>query len=200
MVAYFISLFIAFLLATLVTSSQSVENILLPIFDVIESVPILAFFPIIITFFIDLGYVEGASLFILIMTMMWSILFTVVSGIKLIPEDIQDAAKVFGIKKWEYYRHVLFPGVFPEMVTGSILAFASAWDVTVVAEVLHIYMRNGSMSDDLLGLGSLLVNSNASGNTQVFTISLIILILLIALVNILVWQRLLRYSEKYKFE
>lgn len=199
-IAYFLSLVVALVLAIWITSNKTLENILLPVFDVLESVPILAFFPIIIDLFLDFNFSEGAALFILFITMLWSILFTVVGGIKLIPEDITSAAKVYGIKGFNYFRYVLFPAVIPEMITGSILSFAAAWNIIIVAEVLHLYISEPSEATDLIGLGSLLVNANQAHDMHAFFLGLIVMTIVITFINIFVWQKLLRYAERFKFE
>ena len=199
-IALCLSFIFAFLLALLVTGNKKVETILLPIFDVLESVPILAFFPIIITFFLSVNMLNVAAIFVIFITMLWSMLFTVIGGIKLIPEDIKDAAQVFGIKNLNYIRYVLFPSVIPELVTGTILSVASGWNIIIVAEVMHVYIKGGDMSTDLLGIGSLLVNSITTGNTNLFYIVLFILVVIIGIINITIWQRLLTYAEKFRFE
>ena len=199
-IALCLSFIFAFLLALLVTGNKKVETILLPIFDVLESVPILAFFPIIITFFLSVNMLNVAAIFVIFITMLWSMLFTVIGGIKLIPEDIKDAAQVFGIKNLNYIRYVLFPSVIPELVTGTILSVASGWNIIIVAEVMHVYIKGGDMSTDLLGIGSLLVNSITTGNTNLFYIILFILVVIIGIINITIWQRLLTYAEKFRFE
>ncbi len=190
----------AFLLALLVTQNKSVEKILLPLFDVLESVPILAFFPLIITFFINMNMLNMAAIFVIFITMLWSMLFTIIGGIKLIPEDIKEAAQVFEIKKLNYIRYILFPSVIPELVTGTILSVASGWNIIIVAEVMHVYIKGGDMSTDLLGIGSILVNSITSGDKNLFYLVLFILVVIIGIVNILIWQRLLKYAEKFRFE
>ena len=198
--AYVLSLFSALGLALLVTKNKAVESVLLPIFDVLESIPILAFFPLIITFFLNYNFPNGAALFILFMSMVWSIVFTVVGGIKLIPQDIIDAAHIYGLTGWRYTRHVLVPAVVPEIITGSILAVACGWDIVIVAEVLHVYIKNGTSSTDLVGIGSVLVNASTAGNNTLFTIAIIMMTIVIAITNIFIWQRLLKYADRFRFE
>jgi ABC-type anion transport system duplicated permease subunit len=69
-----------------------------------------------------------------------------------------------------------------------------------VAEVLHTYIPHGVPSQDLLGLGSLLVDSNAHGETSVFVATLTAMVLLVAFMNILVWQPLLNVAQRFRFD
>jgi ABC-type anion transport system duplicated permease subunit len=58
-----------------------------------------------------------------------------IGGLKIIPHDIIDAAKVFNIKGFRYFRKVLFPAIIPQLVTGSIIAVAQGWNIIIIAEV-----------------------------------------------------------------
>jgi NitT/TauT family transport system permease protein len=198
--AYVLSVVIAIPLALWITKSEKIEKIFLPIVDVLESIPILAFFPIIILIFIKGNFLEGAAIFVLTISMLWDILFALVGGIKLIPETIKDVTAVFGIRGWLRLRSITVPAMLPELVTGSILAVANGWNIIIVAEVLHTYISGGTTASDLFGLGSLMVNASASGETSLFLLSLVAMVAVIALINIFVWQRLLRLSERYRFD
>ncbi len=198
--AYILALVCAIPLALISTSSPLAEKIFLPTFDILESIPILAFFPILILFFIHIGFANGAAIFILFISMLWNIVFTVAGGLKIIPQDITFAAQVFGIKKWNYFRQIVLPSIFPEMVTGSILAFAQGWNIIIVAEVIHTYMPFGTHANDLQGIGSILVDASATGQTSVFVVCLGIMIIVIGLFNYFIWQRLIHYAERFKFE
>ncbi|HZS43055.1 MAG TPA: ABC transporter permease subunit [Candidatus Paceibacterota bacterium] len=199
-IAYVLALICAIPLALLCTSNRRAESIFLPIFDILESVPALAFFPILIIFFVRFNFLNGAAIFILFLSMLWNLVFTLVGGLKIIPQDIKGVAKVFGLRGWPYLIKVILPAIFPQFVTGSILAVAQGWNLIIVAEVLHVYIPAGSNTGDLFGLGSLLVQSAASGQNDLFVMALLFMILAIAFLNFFVWQKLLRYAERFRFE
>ena len=199
-VAYIIAVLVAFPLAILAVYNRFFEAILLPVFDILESIPVLALFPIVILLFVRFGMLNGAAIFILFLSMLWNIVFTLVGGLKIIPKDITYAAKVFGVTKFSYFRKVILPGVFPELVTGSILAFAQGWNLTIVAEAIHTYIPGGVESNDLFGIGSFLVHASSSGNGTLFIYSVLVMVVLIAVMNLLVWQKLLHKAERFRFE
>lgn len=208
LVATFIRLFIAYLfalvlsvpLALLVEWNGLAERILLPMFDIAQSVPVLAFFPVIILFFIHVGFLEGAAIFIIFISMLWNIVFSLVGGLKVIPSDIKAAAKVFDLRGFSYLKRIIIPGIIPYLVTGSLLAWAQGWNIIIVAEVLHTYIPGGTSSQDLFGIGNVLVKAAASGENGTFMIAILVMIATIAIINFFVWQKLLRYAERYKFE
>lgn len=198
-VAYFFALIVAVPLALLVTIGSKTEMVLLPFFDILESIPILAFFPVVILVFSHFGFLNGAAIAIIFLDMVWNLLFTVIGGLKTIPRDIVDAAHVFKIKGWSYFQKVLLPAIFPQIVTGSILAVAQGWNIIIVAEVLHVYIPGGSSSHDLFGIGSILVQASSGGQTNIFIMAIVVMVLTIAFLNFFVWQKLLHYAQRYKF-
>ena len=132
--------------------------------------------------------------------MLWNIVFSLVGGLNVIPADIKSAAHVFGIKGFSLIRKITLPAIVPYIITGSLLAWAQGWNIVIVAEVLHTYIPGGATSNDLFGIGSMLVNATAGGDNGVFVVAILSMILLIAFLNFFVWQKLLHYAERFKFE
>jgi len=199
-VAYCAALMVAIPLALLATRSIWFEKILLPVFDVAQSVPILAFFPVIVAVFLRFGFTNAAAIFIIFINMLWNIVFSAVAGIRAVPGDIDAASRVFGMRGMFYFRRVLLPAIFPYLVTGSLLAWAEGWNIVIVAEALHAYIPGGMAADDLFGIGSVLANAASIGYSGAFAAGVIALVGAIALLNFVVWQRLLKYAERYRFD
>lgn len=200
LVAYALSLVISIPLALLISVTPRVQRILLPIADVLQSIPVLAFFPVVVVFFMVYHAFEWAAIFVIFIQMVWNIVFPVIGGLQTIPDDIKSAAIVFNVHGWQKFWYITLPAIVPFVITGSILAWAQGWTIVIVAEVLHAYIPHGSPSQDLLGLGSLLVDANAQGNTAVFIAALTAMILLVTLINVAVWQPLLRVAQRFRFD
>ena len=113
---------------------------------------------------------------------------------------MKSAALVFNVRGWRKFWYITLPAIFPFVVTGSLLAWAQGWTIVIVAEVLHTYIPNGTPSQDLLGLGSLLVDANAQGKNTVFLAALAAMILLVTVLNLAVWQPLLHLSQRFRFD
>lgn len=199
-VAYLFAIVIAIPLAILITINSRLERILLPVFDILQSIPALAFFPIVVLVFIKVNFFDGAAIFILFLSMLWNLVFSMVGGLKTIPADIESAAAVFKATGLKKITSISLPAIFPFMITGSLLAWAQGWNVIIVAEVLHNYIPGGNTSYDLYGLGSLLVTASYQSKNSVFLVTILILIVLIVLMNFFVWQKLLHFVERYKFD
>ena len=199
-IAYFLALIVAIPVALLIGKSPIMERILFPLFDIVQSVPVLAFFPVVIWIFIRINFFDGAAIFLLFIAMLWNIVFSMIGGLKVVPTDIKSAAHVFHLRGFIYISRVLIPSVVPHIITGSILAWAQGWNIIIVAEVLHNYLPNGNASQDLAGIGSILVHAASAGQNDVLVAALIAMVIVIAMLNFFVWQKLLHYAEKFKFD
>jgi NitT/TauT family transport system permease protein len=200
LLAYSASLVMSIPLALIISRTPLTQKILLPIADILQSVPVLAFFPVVIVFFTAYHAYEFAAVFVIFVSMLWNVVFTVIGGLQTIPDDIKSAATVFHVTGFKKFRFIILPSVVPFVITGSLLAWAQGWTVVIVAEVLHTYIPHGTPAQDLLGLGSLLVDSSAQGQTSVFVATLATMVLLVTLLNFLVWQPLLHYSQRFRFD
>jgi NitT/TauT family transport system permease protein len=198
--AYALSIIVAIPLAVLVTSTPRMQAVFLPVFDVLQSIPILAFFPVLILVFISVNALNGAAIAILFLTMVWTVVFTLVGGINVIPKEIIAAAELFGLRGWQYFWKVLLPAMVPQLVTGSILAVAGGWNIIIVAEVLHTYIPHGTSAQDLFGIGSILVSAAANGQNTIFIWAVVTMVLTIAIINFFIWQKLLHYAQRFRFE
>src|SRR5579884_889460 len=167
--AFILSVAVAVPLALFIGSTPRIQTIFLPIADILQSVPVLAFFPVVAVFFVANNAFELAAVF-------------------------------FRVRGWRRFWFITLPSLFPFLVTGSLLAWAQGWTIVIVAEVLHAYIPKGNPSQDLLGLGSLLVDSNAQVKNGVFLASLTAMILVVTLMNFAVWQPLLRLSQRFRFD
>ncbi len=199
-IAYLLSIIISIPIVLVITKSEKLEKILLPIVDIIQSVPVLAFFPVVVLAFVKVNFLDGAAIFILFISMIWNIVFSMIGGIKTIPQDVRDAAKIFGAKGFKKIIYVTLPSIFPSIVTGSFLAWGQGWNISIVAEALHAFIPNGNKSSDLFGLGSLLVNSFAESRNSIFFAALVAMIIVITIFNFFIWQKLLKLAERYKFD
>jgi NitT/TauT family transport system permease protein len=132
--------------------------------------------------------------------MLWNIVFNVIGGLKAIPRDIYSVAHVFKITGIKKLFKITLPAVFPTIVTGSILAWAEGWNMIIVAEVLQTYVPSTLQVQNLFGIGSILVDASAQNHQLVFLACVGIIVGSIMLLNLFVWQRLLKYSERFTFE
>jgi len=184
-VSYFISVILAVGLSLCVMSSKKVEEVMLPILDVMQSFPSFALFPLLVIWF---GRTSIVTIFILIISMIWPILFTLLSAQKQMREDLIEAAKFFGASGWRYFSYVLFPLYLPALVTGSIVAWGEAWEAIIAAEIIV----------QVPGVGTYLAQSGDNLNSQVLLIGIFLLLIMLFILNKYIWLPLLNFTTEYQ--
>jgi|SRR5581483_4524089 len=184
-ISYFLSLIIAFLLTLFVISSKQIEGFMLPFLDVLQSFPSFALFPLLIIWF---GKTAFVTIVILIITMIWPILFTLLSAQKQIRTDLLEAATVFGARDFSLLRYVLLPLLFPAIVTGSIVAWGEAWEAIIAAEIIVV----------VPGVGTYLAQSGSAFNSQILIVGIVLLLSLLFIINKYIWLPLLNMSTQYQ--
>ena len=200
-IAYAICLAIALPLALLMARGPRARRVGLPIVEVVASFPATALFPVIIFELVPYISAEGAAILMLMTGMIWYLFFNLLSGIRSIPPDLEEAARSFGLKGRKLLRRVLVPGVFTALITGSITAFGGGWNTLIVAE----YLKVGSgQSLSVLGVGQLIdigYGESANGGYPLMVAALFALIATVITINELIWKPLYRRAvERYRYD
>ncbi len=200
--AYLLSLAIALPLAVYLVRRPRAYRVGLPMVEVIASVPATALFPLFI--FALLPYIgfQGAAILMLITGMLWYLFFNILSGLRAIPPDLDEAARSFGLPRKEYYRRLVLPALFPALITGSITAFGGGWNTLIVAEFLQY---GPSYHFQVLGIGALIDVGNyidpGHSGYPLMAVALFTMVLTVVAVNELLWKPLYRRAvEKYRYD
>jgi len=137
--------------------------------------------------------------------MLWYLFFNVLSGLRGIPSDLQEAARSFGLSKRLYYRKLVLPAVLPALITGSITAFGGGWNTLIIAEYLPFGCGNQAATNcQTLGVGYLLdvgTYSPTPGYTALVAAALVTFIVVVVALNEVLWKPLYRRAvEKYRYD
>ena len=199
--AYAVCLAISLPLAIYLSKSARASRFGMPTVEVIASFPATALFPVIIFELIPYISAEGAAVLMLMTGMLWYLFFNILSGIRGLPPDLDEAAHSFGLRGRKRFTRVVLPGIFPALITGSITAFGGGWNTLIVAE----YLTNGpSQTLNLLGVGQAIDIGYALPNHTGYPLMVAALLTLVATVvaiNELIWKPLYRKAvEKYRYD
>jgi NitT/TauT family transport system permease protein len=199
--AYAVSLAIALPLAIWIASRPRAARLGLPVVEVVASVPATALFPLFIFALLPYFGFQGAAVLMLLTGMMWYLFFNILSGLRGVPPDLDEAARSLGLPKKIYYRRVLLPALFPAFVTGSITAFGGGWNTLVIAEYLH-YSATHSLQ--VLGVGEL-INVGLywphNAGLPLMVSALLTLVFAVIAINEIVWKPMYRRAiEKYRID
>lgn len=185
-IAYVITVILALLLAVFLGQGK-IGNFFLPVFDVLQNFPSFALLPLFTLWF---GPGNTAVIFFLVITIIWPILFSVLSSIHMVRKDLEEAAYIFGAKGWKKLLSFTIPVTFPGLMTGSLVGLGDGWEAIVGAEIIGLTS----------GIGKFLGDASARGNIRVLAFGIIALLLFIFTINKLIWLPLLRKSHDYSHE
>ena len=167
--------------------ASSLESIIIPILDALQSFPAFAIFPLLIIWF---GRSSIDVVIILILEMIWPMIFTILSGQKQIKKDVLEAAKIFGAKGLRSLFYVTLPLLFPAIITGSIVAWGEAWETIIAAEIIV----------NVQGVGNYLSVAGQNNQINVLTIGILLLLFVLFILNKYIWLPLLNISTRYQEE
>jgi len=198
-IAYAICLAIALPLAIYLARRPKASRVGLPIVEVVASFPATALFPVIIFELVPYLTPNGAAVLMLLTGMMWYLFFNLLSGVRQLPPDLEEAARSFGIQGRQFFRRVLFPGIFPALVTGSITAFGGGWNTLIVAEYLNV---NSHQTLSVIGVGQLIdIGYREPGGFPLMVAALFTLIATVIAINELLWKPLYRRAvEQFRYD
>ena len=175
-----------------VGSSPRLARFAQPLVQVVASIPATALFPVILLLLINLrGGLEIAAMALMLLGTQWYILFNVVAGAMAIPTDLKEAARVYRFSRFERWRRLILPAIFPYLVTGMLTASGGAWNASIVAEYFHFQGQVLSTS----GLGSTISRASDSGRFDVLLAATLVMATVVVLCNRLLWRRLYRLAS-----
>jgi NitT/TauT family transport system permease protein len=188
-ISYFIAVVLALIIALVITTNRWVEAVLLPIFDVLQSFPSFALFPVLIIALKNSP--ETIIILVLSVTMIWPILFSIIGGIKNRRQDFEDAAEIFGARGWKRFLYLEIPELMPVIVTGSIVGWGEGWEFIIGAELL---VKTN------IGIGTYLGFLGNNQENVALAFGIIILLMLLYVINRLIWLPLLTKVTSYSSE
>ncbi len=181
--------------------SRRAESVMLPILDILQSVPILGFFPVAVLFFITilggsrLG-VELAAIFLIFTSQAWNLAFSTYESVSAIPNELLEASRAFRLGRIGRIMKLYLPSCVPKLVYNGMMSWAGGWYFLVAAEIITI----GSEEYKVPGIGSYIAEATYSGNLSHALLGLGALIFSVVIVDLLLWAPLRDYAERFKYE
>lgn len=175
-----------------------VARVAQPLAQIAASFPVNMTFPFIVAFFIAAHIpINIGSVLLMALGTQWYILFNVIAGAMAIPTEMLEAAGIFGLRKWQLWKTVIIPAIFPFWVTGAVTATGGAWNASIVAEVAS-WGQNKLVAD---GLGAYIAQVTEKGDKPAIYFSIMVMAFFVVLINRFFWRRLYDLAErKFKLE
>src|SRR5229473_8644285 len=200
-IAYALSLAFALGYGYAAARSARAERLLLPLLDILQSIPVLSFLPGVMLAMValfprrQLGLELGAIL--LIFTgQAWNIAFSFYSSLKSIPRELEEAARIYRFSRWQRFTELELPYAAIGLVWNSMMSVAGGWFFLMACEMFVL----GNRDFRLPGLGSYLQTAANAGDTRAILWGLMTMIGVIILTDQMVWRPVIAWAEKFKLE
>jgi NitT/TauT family transport system permease protein len=201
LLAYAISLVFALGYGYAAAKSKRAEIVLIPLLDILQSIPVLSFLPGVMLAMValfpsrELG-VELGSIILIFTGQVWNIAFSFYSSLKTIPRDLREAAIIYRFSRWQRFMQLDLPFSTIGLVWNSMMSVAGGWFFLMACEMFVL----GDKDFRLPGLGSFLQTAASNGNTRALLWGLGMMIGVIVLMDQLIWRPVIAWADKFKFE
>ncbi len=198
--AYIAALVFSLIYGFAAATSKKREAIMLPILDILQSVPVLGFFPAAIFFFIAiipnkmLG-VEVASIFLIFTSQVWNMAFGVYESITTIPKDLREAYSFFDPQGRLAFFRLYFPATIPKLIYNSMVSWSNGWYFLVACEIFAV----GNASYRLPGIGSFIMEAASQSKISLTLLGISTLVVVIVLLDLFIWKPLSQWSRRFRY-
>lgn len=196
-VAYLICLFLTMTLAYWAAKDAMAERFLIPILDIFQSVPILAFLPpvliVMVTLFprSNIG-LELSAAILLVTCQAWNMIFSFYQSLKTLPPELEELASTYQLSWYQKLRWIELPYATPGLTWNSMVSVANSWFFLTAAEAFGQFR--------LPGLGSYMQTALDKGDTRAEWIAILAMLALVVLLDYLLWQPVVAWSQRFQMD
>ena len=195
------SLLFTFTFATAAAKSRRASLVLIPILDILQSVPILGFLTFTVVFFMNLfpGQVLGlelAAIFAIFTSQAWNMAFSLYQSLKTVPADLIEASDSFHLTAWQRYWRLEVPFAVPGLVWNTMMSMSGGWFFVVASEAVSV----GDNTWKLPGIGSYVALALEQRDIRAVLYAIVTMLLVILAYDQLLFRPLVAWSQKFRFE
>jgi NitT/TauT family transport system permease protein len=200
-IALGLSLAFTFVYGTAAARLRRAEKVLVPVLDILQSVPILGFLSITVTAFIALFPhsilgLECASIFAIFTSQAWNMTFSFYHSLITQPRELDEAARLMRLTKWQRFWRLDVPSSMIGLVWNGMMSFGGGWFFLTASELITVR----GQSHVLPGIGSYVGTASANGQLGRVLLAIGVMIVIVLGVNFLFWRPLVAWSEKFRME
>jgi len=193
------SLLFTLVYATLAAKVRALEKVLIPILDILQSIPILGFLSITVTGFIalfpgNLFGVECAAMFAIFTSQAWNMAFSLYGSLKTVPNDLIEAADIFHLTPWRRFWRLELPWGMPSLVWNMMMSVSGGWFFVVASEAITV----SGQTITLPGVGSYIAQAIAERNLGAIGWAVLAVLAGILFYDQLMFRPLVAWADKFK--
>lgn len=199
-VAYFLSLLFSLFYGYAAARNRTARTVLMPLLDVLQSVPILSFLPIVLlslsAVLPQAFAVELAAIVLIFTSQAWNMTFSFYQSMTTIPTEMREAAAVFRFDPWLRFKAVELPFAAIGLLWNSMMSWSGGWFFLMAAEIFNVGRRDFRLP----GLGSYLQTASNKGDSHAVVLGVVTLVVVIVLLDQLVWRPLIAWTDRFKVD
>jgi NitT/TauT family transport system permease protein len=199
--AMLLSLLFTFTYATWAARSRRAELVLVPLLDILQSVPVLGFISVTVVFFMALapGRVLGAELaavFAIFTSQAWNMAFSFYQSLRTVPAELIEASRGFRFSAWMRFWRVEVPFAMPALVWNMMMSMSGGWFFVVASEAISV----GDTTVTLPGIGSYISLAIAQRDLAAVGWAIGAMLIVILLYDQLLFRPLVAWADRFRFE
>ncbi|WP_306591654.1 ABC transporter permease subunit [Geothrix sp. 21YS21S-4] len=201
LVAYAISLAFTLVYAFWAAKDRRAEKLLIPLLDILQSIPVLGFMPGLVLALValfphsNLG-LELAAVVMIFTGQAWNMTFSLYHSLKSVPQDMQEAGTVYGFNWWQRFRWIELPYGTTGLVWNSMMSMAGGWFFLMITEAFKL----GDKDFRLPGLGSYMSVAVEQGNGRAMVYAILAMVLMIVFLDQVLWRPVVVWAQRFRVE
>jgi len=196
-----VSLVFTFTYATWAAKNARAGALLVPVLDILQSIPILGYLSVTYVFFLALapGKVLGAelaSIFVIFTSQAWNMAFSFYQSLRTVPPELDEAGRVFGLSAWARFWRIETPFAMPSLVWNMMMSMSGSWFFVVASEAISV----GHTTISLPGVGSYIALAIARQDLRAILWAILTMLIVILVYDQLLFRPLITWSDRFRFE
>src|SRR5271168_975369 len=201
LIAMVLSLLFTFTYATLAAKNKQAERLLVPLLDILQSVPILGFISITVVFFMALapGRVLGAefaAVFAIFTSQAWNMAFSFYQSLRTVPTELVEASRNFRLSPWMSFWRLDVPFAMPQLIWNMMLSMSGSWFFVVASEAISV----GNTTITLPGVGSYIALAIEQRNLAAVGYAILTMLIVILIYDQVLFRPLVAWADRFRFE
>ena len=186
---------------TLAAKSRRAEKVLVPVLDILQSVPVLGYISFTVTFFLALfpGRVLGAELaaiFAIFTSQAWNMTFSFYQSLRTVPRDLAEVSRNFQLTPWQRFWKLDVPYAMPGLIWNMMMSMSGGWFFVVASEAITV----GNHTFALPGVGAYLSQAIASQNAGAIAWVIATMLVVILMYDQMLFRPLVAWADKFRME
>lgn len=200
-IALGVSVSFTFAYATTAARSRRAEKVLIPLLDVLQSVPVLGFLSVSVTFFLGLFRgsllgLEAASIFAIFTSQVWNMTFSMYHSLSSQPRELDEAARLMRLTPWQRFWRLDVPHSMIPLVWNAMMSFGGAWFFLAASEAITV----GHHQYALPGIGSFVAVASMDGDLGAVLLAVVVMVAMVIGINFVFWRPLVAWAERFRME